>query len=181
MNAPLEDAQPEVSSETPRPERVIVQPGADSRLESLHALYNSYKQDFQDAKERFESLKKSIVAELEKQYTEDDRPSHAYEVPASAYGPALTIYYKSSEYMPDSAIRDNFPDIWDQFHREKKYSEVRESQAGKSRGGRRGNNSGPRALSQSWLRSLVTPLFSSTRRTTAPLPCPPSSPPAQLS
>lgn len=122
---------------TKRPERVIAKPGADSRLESLHSLYNSYKAEAQAAQQKFDDLKKAIVAELEASYTEDERPSKAYEIPSSLYGPAITVFYKSQEYLPSESIKANFPDIYETFKKTKVFSEVRESQAGKGRGGRR--------------------------------------------
>jgi hypothetical protein len=50
------------------------------------------------------------------------------------YGPELTVYYKSQDYMPDSVIREHFPDIWEAFKKEKHFSEVREKPAGRPRG-----------------------------------------------
>jgi hypothetical protein len=114
-----------------------VKPDADSRLEALHSLYNSYKDAAAAAATQFAELKKAIAAELEAQYPGKSRPSHAYVVPASMYGPELTIYYKSQYYLPDASVRDHFPEIWDQFKREKKFTEVREAQAGKPRGRRK--------------------------------------------
>lgn len=145
MNAPVEGAQalsPEgaetqVTTETKRPERVVVRPAADSRLEGLHAQYEVLKQAEVDAKQAFSSLKNAIAAELEALYAGDDRPSDAYEVPASIYGPALTIYYKSQVYLPSDPIKQFFPEIYNQFKQQKVFTEVRASQAGQSRGGRR--------------------------------------------
>jgi hypothetical protein len=134
MTDPVEDTRPGVSLETERPERVIVQPSQDSKLEALHSLYNTLKQEETEAKRKFRELKSAITAELEALYPGDERPSHAYVVPASMYGPELTVYYKSQDYMPDSVIREHFPDIWEAFKKEKHFSEVREKPAGRPRG-----------------------------------------------
>ena len=121
-------------TEDERPERVIVQPGENSKLEALHSLYNVLKQEETEARRKFKELKSAITAELEALYPGDDRPSHAYVVPASIYGPELTVYYKSQDYIPDSVIREHFPSIWEAFKKEKKFSEVREAQHGRPRG-----------------------------------------------
>jgi hypothetical protein len=129
MSDPVVDAQPDL-----RPERVIASPAPDSRLEALHAQYKPLKEAFEQAQQAFKELKAAITAELETEYQGNARPSEAYEIPASAYGPPLTIYYKHSKYMPDSVIREFFPEIWKDFARDKSYSEVRESQQGRRRG-----------------------------------------------
>lgn len=142
MTGPAEGTPAEVlgsegTEEDPRPERVMVKPGTDSRLEALHSVYNTLKQEETEAKRKFSELKKAITAELEALYPGESRPSHAYVVPASMYGPELTVYYKTQDYMPDSLIRENFPEIWETFKREKQFSEVRESQTGRPRGKRK--------------------------------------------
>jgi len=140
MTGPVEGTPAEIigseGTKVERPERVIAKPEADSRLEALHAQYEPLKQAEIEAKRKFSELKAAISAELETLYSGDARPEHAYVVPASMYGPELTIYYKSQYYLPDASIRDNFPDIWEQFKREKKFTEVRASQAGRPRGRR---------------------------------------------
>ena len=61
MTDPIADVQPEVSGET-RPERVIVSPDQDSKLEALHALYNTLKQEEAEAGRKFRELKAAIAA-----------------------------------------------------------------------------------------------------------------------
>lgn len=113
---------------------MIAVPAQDSRLEALHAQYRQAKEQAEEYKRKFDDLKAAITRELEDTYQGDDRPVKAYEIPASVYGPALTVYYKSSEYVPADTLRKLFPGIWSEFKQQTAtYTEVRENSQGKPR------------------------------------------------
>lgn len=116
------------------PERVIVQPARESRLESLLCLYEQKKTAAQDAERTFKELKSAIAAELETLYSDlDKRPTQAYEIPGTVMYPPLVLQYKESWYLPVDSIRDNLPNVYEAFKKRKVYQELRESQAGKGR------------------------------------------------
>lgn len=117
-----------------RPERVIVRPGKESRLEALLALYRPYKDEAAAAKQKFDDLKASISAELEAAFEGDARPSDAYEIPASAMWPQITFQRKSQPYLPTAKIREFLPDVYKAFAGVKEYWEMRESTRGQRRG-----------------------------------------------
>ncbi len=134
MSDPTAGIQATSPEDTKQPERVIARPGQNSRLEALHAEWNTRKAEFEAAQARFNELKRAMTAELEAEYTGSSRPSKSYVIPASIYGPEIAIYYKEQDYLPSKPIKDNFPEIYNAFKQKKTFSEVRESQAGKPRG-----------------------------------------------
>jgi hypothetical protein len=119
-----------------RPERVIVAPEPDSRLQSLLAEYEQRKTEAEEAETRFRELKAAITSELEDRYQDDDRPVKGYEIPATAYNPAITVSYRTKEYLPAAKIREHFPKIWDSFKQASQYAEVSVSRKGQRRGKR---------------------------------------------
>jgi hypothetical protein len=111
-----------------RPERVIVKPPRDSRLEALLCLYESRKAEDARTEREFKELKAAILAELEDIFTGSARPETAYEIAPTVMYPALTVSYKSQEYLPVSVIREHFPEIFEKFKvRKPTFAEIREA------------------------------------------------------
>ncbi len=119
-----------------RLERVIVKPARDSRLIELLCEYKVRKQEAADAEQRFKDLKSAIASELEDMYPAGARPTKGYEIPATLMYPELTINYKTQEYLPGGEIKKHFPEIYDTFKRESRFTDVREKIQGN--GGPRG-------------------------------------------
>lgn len=128
----------ETAPESTAPERAIVKPAANSRLEGLLCEYEQRKSEAAEAESKFKELKAAIVAELEGLYPDEStRPTAAYEIPASLMYPNLIWQYKTSEYLPAASIKEYLPDVYAAFKKPKNYWELRESQKGKGMGGRR--------------------------------------------
>lgn len=115
------------------PERVVVKPPRDSKLEGLLAQYKPFKDAKEQAENRFKELNKAITSELEDMYQGAKRPTEAYEVPASTMWPALTVAYRVKEYLPAPKIREFLPAVYKAFATTSRYSEVRESTVGRKR------------------------------------------------
>lgn len=111
-----------------RPERVVVKPPPNSRLEALLCEYSSRKKAAQEAEAKFKELKAAIGAELENLYPPEQRPSEAYEIPPTMMYPEITFQQKKSWYLPDGVIREYLPQVYDTFKKEKAYWELREAQ-----------------------------------------------------
>jgi hypothetical protein len=124
---------PEAAPESTRPERVIVKPPKDSRLEALMCEFAMRQKAAQDAAQKFKELKEGIAAELEALYPEEIRPTEAFEIPGTFMYDAITMNYKSEPYLPAAAIREHLPQVYDAFKKFKVYSEIRVSQRGKGR------------------------------------------------
>lgn len=129
---------PDAGPESSAPERVIVKPVRNSKLEGLLCEYAQRKAEAAEYEQKFKDLKAAIIAELEAAYPDPEtRPTEAYEITASQMYPALTLQYKKSWYLPVDSIRDNLPQVYAAFKKLKTYAELRESQKGKGTGGRR--------------------------------------------
>lgn len=137
LEDPAQQNLPQVPEST-APERAIVKPAANSRLEGLLCEYEQRKSEAAEAESKFKELKAAIVAELEGLYPDEStRPTVAYEIPSSLMYPALVMQYKVQWYLPADSVKTHLPEFYEAFKKEKSYPELRESQKGKGMGGRR--------------------------------------------
>lgn len=102
-----------------------MRPPADSRLEALLCLLEEKSQDAARASRELKELKAAILAELEGVYVGPARPSKAYDIGPTSMYPGVTVSYYSQEYLPAAPIRENFPDIYEEFKQQKNYTDIR--------------------------------------------------------
>ena len=137
FSEPEPPSQPVPESPAP-PERVIVKPEANSRLEALLCQYSQRKAEYEDRKQAFDELKSAITAELESAFPDESRPSKAYELQESMMWPRLSFTYSEGSYfLPSDEIKAQMPAVYDHYKKRKKgFWSLREGQQGKPKGKR---------------------------------------------
>jgi hypothetical protein len=98
----------------PAPERVLVEPAANSRLEALLTLLPHMKGDADAARAKLDELMKAIGEELGRLPVQ---PTHAFDVPAHPRGlyPAMTRYWTPQRRLDSKRLRAELPGTWDEY------------------------------------------------------------------
>jgi hypothetical protein len=104
-----------------RPEVVIVDVPAESKLEQLLCLEEKLRTAHEVADAHWDEWKLAVTGELNRLYPGDEAPTKGFEIPGGPMWKALSVSWRPGrEYLPTDLIQQHIPQVWEAFKKRSK-------------------------------------------------------------